>query len=420
MVSSLVAVAIAQSSAAPSRVLLNLTENAATSATVTWRFNQKPEQAIGQISVAESDPRFVTRATTVGGKLATAEWQTTNATYGEVRFTNLKPETLYTYRVGDGKTWSEWFQFKTASDKPKPFAFIYFGDAQNELKSQWSRVIRQSFQHLPRADFMLHAGDLVDVPNRDSDWEDWFYAGSFIHAMIPTVAVPGNHEYQRVEGSERTLSAFWRPQFSMPENGLPQLRRTNFVIEYQGARIIGLDSNRMIQEQAKWLDSLLSRDSKKWTIVTFHHPVYSTAQGRDNKAIREAWQPIFQKHKVALVLQGHDHTYGRFNVPTGLSRVDPKSGTTYVVSVSGPKMYRLDATKPPLPARKGEFVQLYQIIRVDGNRLRFEAYTVTGELYDAFELRKTAEGGQTLIDRKPRTPEKLDPPAKAKDDDGQR
>ena len=46
-----------------------------------------------------------------------------------------------TYRVGDGVNWSEWFHFRTASDRPEPFSFIYFGDAQTDLKSLWSRVI---------------------------------------------------------------------------------------------------------------------------------------------------------------------------------------------------------------------------------------------------------------------------------------
>ncbi|MGC5033698.1 fibronectin type III domain-containing protein [Micromonospora sp. DT229] len=29
-------------------------------------------------------------------------------------FTNLKPDTRYTYRVGDGTNWSEWTDFTTA------------------------------------------------------------------------------------------------------------------------------------------------------------------------------------------------------------------------------------------------------------------------------------------------------------------
>lgn len=63
----------------------------------------------------------------------------------------------------------------------------------------------------------------------------------------------------------------------------------------------------------------------------------------------------------------------------------------YVNSVSGAKMYALktdewDAYEPIDLARGAENTQLFQVIRVDGDTLHFRAYTVTGELYDAFEL----------------------------------
>ena len=54
-----------------------------------------------------------------------------------VNFTNLKPDTKYLYRVGDGANWSEWFEFETASNKAEPFSFVYVGDAQNDIKEHW-------------------------------------------------------------------------------------------------------------------------------------------------------------------------------------------------------------------------------------------------------------------------------------------
>jgi hypothetical protein len=38
--------------------------------------------------------------------------------------------------------------------------------------------------------------------------------------------------------------------------------------------------------------------------------------------------------------------------------------------------------------RIAENTQLFQVITVEGNRLKFESYTAIGELYDAFELVK--------------------------------
>ena len=105
--------------------------------------------------------------------------------------------------------------------------------------------------------------------------------------------------------------------------------------------------------------------------------------------------PIIDRHEVDLVLQGHDHTYGRTrNVRSGLSVRDDDSGTVYVVSVSGPKM--CESAVHPLMRRVAEDTQLYQIIEVDGDELVYRAYTATGELYDAFNLTKGENGVNQL------------------------
>jgi hypothetical protein len=379
---------------------------------------------VGQIAVASADPRFTAKAVTVDASSVVATADQDKVRYHTVQFRNLLPDTEYAYRVGspDAKNqvdgWSEWLHFRTASNKPEPFSFIYFGDAQNDLKSLWSRAIRGAYKKMPDAAFMIHAGDLVNQGDADKEWRDWFYAGAWVHGSIPCVGTPGNHEYVKstTSANARMLSPLWDPQFNYPRNGVPGLGDTNYFIDYQGARIVSLNSNEKVEEQAVWLDKVLSTNPQKWTIVTFHHPVYSTAQGRDNKNIRDAWQPILQKHKVALVLQGHDHTYGRKNVPTGLKGVDPRGGTAYVVSVSGPKMYRLGEKVAQEMPRVAEFTQLFQVVRVSEPKIRFEAYTVTGELFDAFELTKNRDGSNRFRDLAPRTPNRKDP-SPIKDED---
>jgi len=58
--------------------------------------------------------------------------------------------------------------------------------------------------------------------------------------------------------------------------------------------------------------------------------------------------------------------------------------------VSGAKMYALDPHD--VFERVAEDTQLFQVIRIEGDRLSFEAHTATGTLYDAFQLRKRADG----------------------------
>ncbi|MBS1833389.1 MAG: hypothetical protein JST65_11770 [Acidobacteria bacterium] len=62
--------------------------------------------------------------------------------------------------------------------------------------------------------------------------------------------------------------------------------------------------------------------------------------------------------------------------------------------------------------RKAEDTQLYQVIRIDGGNLSYEARTARGDLYDAFELHKRKGKPNKLVDRVPASkPENLRPPA---------
>lgn len=389
----------------PDRVILTWVGDPARSAAVTWRTDTSVTKAKAQIAVADDGPAFAKRAVEIAAASARFRSNAGEAINHSVRFTDLKPATLYAYRVGDGASWTEWHQFRTASDKPEPLTFLYVGDAQNDILSLWSRVVRMGYARAPEAHFFIHAGDLVNRGSSDEEWGDWFRAGGWIHATIPSFPVAGNHEYDRRDGNRRLLTDHWRAQFTLPENGVPGLEESNYYVDVQGVRVVALNANERQQEQAAWLDEVLSRDPQRWTVLTFHQPIYSTARSRDNKELRETWQPVFDKHAVDLVLQGHDHTYARSNLMTGVNARGGKAGTVYVVSVSGPKMY--ENQRQPWMIRKAEDTQLFQVIRIDGESLRYESRTARGILYDAFELRKRKRGPNQLVNLIPDTPERL-------------
>ena len=420
--------------AMPDRIILTLNEDPRTTQTVNWRTSVDVATALVQIAEAEVGPKFVEKATQHIANSQALKSDINTAHYHNFTFRELKPGATYAYRVGDGVNWSEWFHFQTAPAEDSEFSFVYFGDAQNNIRSLWSRVIRKAYQDAPKAAFILHAGDLVNHANSDAEWGEWFGAGGWLNAMTPSVAIPGNHEYVNNK-DRRRLSEHWRKVFTFPENGPPGLEETCFTMTYQNMRIIGMNSLRMHEEQAEWLDDVLAANESEWVICTFHFPIFSTGKGRDNSAQRAVWKPIFDKHKVDLVLQGHDHTYGRtqFKVPganepfeesetanedqtepvghensaTGKQHVDEETGTIYVVSVSGPKMY--DNNRFDFMKRVAEDTQLYQIIHIDGDRLRFEARTAIGELYDAFELEKQDGDINKLIEIEPEVPQNLRP-----------
>lgn len=398
----------------PDRIILTWSGDPASTQAVTWRTDASVHSAVAQIALADAHPDIESAARTIQARTTLLDVEDVGLTHRHsVGFTGLAPSTLYAYRVGDGEQWSEWFHFSTASREPEPFSFIYFGDAQNDIRSKWSRAIRAAYSDAPKASFMIHAGDLVNRANRDVEWGEWFEAGGWLNGMIPSIPAAGNHEYWNDErnGNARRLSTQWRPQFTLPDHGPEGLEETVYYIDYQGARIIVLNSMEAVgmgraEDQARWLEGVLRDNPNRWTIVTFHHPVFSVARGRDNPALREHWQPLFERYGVDLVLQGHDHTYGRgTNLTQGTTVRDGEAGPMYVVSVSGPKMYRIDAGAEWMD-RLAEDTQLYQIIHVEHDKLRFEARTVTGELYDGFELVKLENRRNRLVDQMAGTPER--------------
>ena len=416
----------------PDRIVVTLPSAPQTGFAVTWRTDTTVTETMAEIIEATDDARFDLGAKQVQAQTEALQLDAFEAMgqqvevslneglppayFHSVEFTGLKPDTIYAYRVkGSDDQWSEWLQTRTAAESG-PVSFVYVGDAQNAVRSHWSRLIRAAFQEAPKADFILHAGDLVNRASRDYEWAEWFDATGFIHGMIPAVPVAGNHEYQRLglPGAEqdRVLSILWRPQFTLPaEPTLDEdLQEVAYDLRYSEDIhffIISTQNNK-IEQQAAWLDRELEASDAKWKIVSMHHPIFSSGDGRDSPDRRAALLPVLNKHKVDLVLQGHDHTYARGIIGQTPERIafgarGGKVDTMFVNSVSGPKQYEFQkdewdgyADDDVVLVRKAENTQFFQLITVDGDTLVYEARTATGVLYDDFVMKKNRRGEKSI------------------------
>lgn len=391
----------------PDRIILTPTEDTATSQAVSWRTSSEVMTAQAEISPMAPGPSFDDAATAVPAQSTEPMMADLGfpVRFHTVTFEGLDADTDYLYRVGDGTNWSEWMEFQTASGGAEPFSFIYFGDAQNEVHEHVSRVFRRAFVDRPQADLIVHAGDLVDVSTRDNEWGEWFDAAGWINGGINSLAIPGNHEYR-----SGVLAPYWDKQFAFPDNGPESVNaehpETAYHVDYEGVRFIGLNSNlnndEDMQAQADYLDQALEENPGKWSVVTFHHPVFAMTGSRNNQRVRDYWDPIIQEHDVDLVLQGHDHTYGRGhqqNAEQGRSGIH--DGTVYVVSVSGAKMYSLNdlgnwTDNGGQPVSTAEGVQLYQLIDVDDDTISYEARTADGVFHDGVRIEKRSNGAKQV------------------------
>jgi 3',5'-cyclic AMP phosphodiesterase CpdA len=137
----------------------------------------------------------------------------------------------------------------------------------------------------------------------------------------------------------------------------------------------------------------MAQTTATWKFVIFHHPIYPSHPWRDTPSLREVWVPVFDKHGVDLVLQGHDHAYLRTYPMRGQRRVDaPGAGTTYVIAVSGDK-YVDQPTRDYIAVGKSG-LSSYQTIETDPStrRLSYRAWTEDGALFDELVLQKPAPG----------------------------
>ena len=163
--------------------------------------------------------------------------------------------------------------------------------------------------------------------------------------------------------------------------------------------------------QATWLDNILEDNPEKWTVVTFHQPVFSTAVDRDEVAVRNAFLPLFQEHDVDLVLMGHDHTYARGYLSTDATETDGMTtGPVYAVSVSGPKYYEQQPADDNVWARNGAtpvtragHTSTFQGITVTKDSITYRAVAAAkddrsttelaiGDTLDSFTITKYDEG----------------------------
>jgi len=409
----------AQAGHVPERMILTWSGDPATTQAVTWETAATLTSAQGQVAKMSAHPNFEASATTVQGVVTAAD--ANEPGHYAVTFTGLDAGTRYLCRVGDGKSWSEWNAFRTADATSAPFRFLYVGDAQNSIKSLWSRTIRAAYAAAPDARFIASAGDLVAEGHDVRLWNEWRDAQGFVTATIPSLPVVGNHDLHRTPGSPEaksvlSVSPIWHQLFALPDNGpdAPEMKGQSYFMDYQGVRFVVVDVNvfaneafdlaakqRIWNAQLAWLTKTLSNNPNHWTIVLQHQPLYAMAKGRDYQEMRAALGPLYEKCGVDLVLLGHDHLYSRSHKVMQGRVVDPSApGIIYAISVSGPKMYEIDEPNRKLMAKVIDKMQCYQVIEVAPEKLNYVARSADGVVIDGFELRKSGKSS-TYVNQAP-------------------
>lgn len=452
--------------AQPERIVLTPPQDPSTSQAFTWRTG-------GNVTEGAIHIRAV----------GSTEWRSENARANEVlqsagiptrthsvTVDGLTAGTEYEYYVGTEGFASDTYTFTTASAPGNDFTFIYFGDAQNELTDKWMPVVKAAYDRFPEAIGTVNAGDLINKSSNDSEWTEWFGAMDGYSQTSNVIAAPGNHEY-----SGDAFLKNWKSNFEYPANGpvwdgtagatqaqvqeaayrkhmQVALDETAYYTDYQGVRFISLNATvnaslitpsnlppcligcpnpakLWLDMQGDWLDGILKNNPNKWSVVVFHQPVFSTAEGRDEVDIRNAWLPVFQRNDIDLVLMGHDHTYARgFVNDDATTTPGLTTGPVYAVSVSGPKYYEQQPTDDNVWTQNGAtqvvragHTSTFQGIRVTDDQLFYESVVAAkwdeesttdvpvGGTLDSFTITKYDDGTKYVTEAGVAIPGQGDP-----------
>lgn len=289
-----------------------------------------------------------------------------------VTIEGLQPETAYRYRVGHAGATGEEFVFSTAPDRIQPFRFTSFGDHGTDpqgdaQRASWgtpfSPLAVQAIDALNPA-FHVHNGDIsYSCGGHQEAWDVWAESVQSRAARMPWMVTMGNHEMELGYGPNGYDP--FRSRFRLPGNGVDWTEdrtSTFYAFQYSNVLVLMLDGNEAASEygyhfnrgylkgaQDRFIEATLKAGRADptidWIVASFHNCMYCTdaVHGSDG-GCRERWQPLFERYRVDVVLNGHNHCYERTFPILGSQTttltpgqpVDPQAmGVTYVVAGGG-------------------------------------------------------------------------------------
>ena len=126
--------------------------------------------------------------------------------------------------------------------------------------------------------------------------------------------------------------------------------------------------------ETAWLAQDLAENKLPCVIAYWHQPTFSSTTalaagatvpsmgGSNEGAAADAWWKLLYAHHATLVLNGHEHVYGRFAPMDAAGNVDPRNGIReFIVGTGGEA---LDTTVPATPNLQAWSDQYYGVMKL--------------------------------------------------------
>lgn len=392
----------------PDHITLTWTQDPTTTQTITWRTDATVN--LGQVQYGK-DPSLKD-AKTVDATVQKFSSDLGDMNIHSATLTSLDPGTKYYYRVGYGNNFSSIYSFTTEAKDTNSFKFLIFGDSQSGVATDpqygpWKTTIHNAYNANKDAKFFVNVGDLVEIGQLYTHWNNWFDAAKGVIDTIPEMPVEGNHETYQSSNYDSGKPKDFVNQFPVPQNGPDGLKGQVYSFDYGNAHIVMLDSQEdeeegvsgdILESQKAWLDKDLSSTNKTWKLVFFHKTPYYNKATRSNEQIKAAFQPILDKYHVDVVFNGHDHGYSRtYPIKNDQYVKSPADGTVYVVTGRSGNKYYPDLSQKVWDAffYDPQDQPNYIVATINGNTLTIKAVKQDGTPIDTYSITKNPDGTET-------------------------
>lgn len=336
----------------------------------------------------------------------------------------LEYDTEYIYRLKNGNSVSDCYKFKT--DSEDGFNFIFVGDPQIGASgngqtdgANWRKTLEKVTDMFPDTSLLISAGDQVEKGNNEALYEQFLSS-----PLLPTYALAttiGNHEAVKDSNYDTPLSIytehFFHPnRYITGEASGSTAEGSNYCYSYNNALFIHINFNNLtVSDHKAFMEKAIALyPDAKWRIVVVHYALYGAGPYFYEEVIenrRELLAPIIDELNIDVVLNGHEHVYGRSYIINGgnadnqngvQSSVTEPDGTLYVTASSstGSKFYDLlDAEDAPHIAVAQKSTATFSNVEIDGDRFCITTYRVKdGTVLDTFEIIKTNKSDKNVCE----------------------
>jgi hypothetical protein len=188
----------------------------------------------------------------------------------------------------------------TIAEAVAPVTVLATGDIAGCMKAFRDEVTAEMVADMPGT--ILALGDVVYENGTRWQFRNCYDPtwGRFLWRTRPA---PGNHEYRTDEAG---------PYYEYFGEQAGPAGKGYYTFTLGAWRLYSLNSERNIPEQTTWLRKHLREHPSKCVLAYWHKPLYTSGDVPPTPAVRPLFHELW-KARAEVVLNGHEHSYERFD-----------------------------------------------------------------------------------------------------------